>query len=79
MTLRHHQAAIAQVISESAARLAENHDQNWAGDALAPLGKTPNIGGAYIFSQDHKLLAAYGEVPSSTAPADSEITWAMAA
>jgi signal transduction histidine kinase len=69
MTLRHHQAAIAQVISESAARLAENHDQNWAEDALAPLGKTPNIGGAYIFSQDHKLLAAYGEVPNSTAPA----------
>jgi signal transduction histidine kinase len=69
MTLRHHQAAIAQVISESAARLAENHDPNWAEDALAPLGKTPNIGGAYIFGQDHKLLAAYGEIPNSTAPA----------
>jgi signal transduction histidine kinase len=68
MTLRHHQTAIAQVIAEQAARLAENHDPRWAEDALAPLAKTPEIGGAYFFGPDGKLLAAYGESPTSAAP-----------
>ena len=45
-TLRHHQAAIAQVIADQASRLAENHDPHWAEDSLSPLAKTPNVGAA---------------------------------
>jgi two-component system, sensor histidine kinase len=66
--LRHHQTAIAQVIADEAGRLAENHDPRWADDALAPLGKTPDVGGAYIFGSDGKLLAAYGERPTGDEP-----------
>jgi len=68
MTLRHHQTAIAQVVADQAARLAENHDPHWAEDALQPLAKTPNVGGAYIFGPGGNLLAAYGESPTSAAP-----------
>ena len=68
IALRHHQTAIAQVIAEEAARLAENHDARWAEDALAPLAKTPNVGGAYLFGPDGKLLAAYGENPLGPGP-----------
>jgi signal transduction histidine kinase len=67
-TLRHHQTAIAQVIADQAGRLAENHDPRWAEDALAPLAKTPNVGGAYLFGTDGKLIAAYGERPSGDEP-----------
>ena len=72
MALRHHQAAIAQVIADQAGRLADNHDSHWAEDALAPLAKTPNVGGAYLFGPDGKLLAAYGESPTSAAPDASD-------
>jgi signal transduction histidine kinase len=68
IALRHHQAAIAQVIADQAARLAENRDPRWAEDALQPLAKTPNVGGAYLFAPDGKLLAAYGERPAGAAP-----------
>ncbi|MGZ3313834.1 MAG: ATP-binding protein [Caulobacteraceae bacterium] len=70
--LRHHQAAIAQVIADQAARLAANHDPRWAEDALAPLAKTPNVGGAYLFGRDGKLLAAYGESPASAEPSAAD-------
>jgi signal transduction histidine kinase len=66
--LRHHQTAIAQVIADQAARLADNHDPRWAEDALAPLSKTPTVGGAYLFGPDGKLLAAYGERPHGDEP-----------
>jgi signal transduction histidine kinase/ActR/RegA family two-component response regulator len=72
MALRHHQAAIAQVIADQAGRLADNHDPRWAEDALAPLAKTPNVGGAYLFGPGGKLLAAYGESPASAAPDTSD-------
>jgi signal transduction histidine kinase len=72
ITLRHQQAAIAQVIADQASRLASSHDPRWAEDALAPLAKTPNVGGAYLFGRDGKLLAAYGESPTSTAPQASD-------
>ena len=72
MALRRHQAAIAQVIADQAGRLAENHDPHWAEDALAPLARTPNVGGAYLFDPKGKLLAAYGESPASAAPDASD-------
>jgi signal transduction histidine kinase/AmiR/NasT family two-component response regulator len=59
--LRRHQALVARVISQQAAQLADNNDPRWADDALAPLAKTPNIGGAYLFAPDGKLLSAYGQ------------------
>ena len=68
MTLRRHQSAIAQVIADQAGQLAANHDPRWAEDALAPLTKTPNVGGAYIFGRDGKMLAAYGETPDTAEP-----------
>jgi signal transduction histidine kinase/CheY-like chemotaxis protein len=68
MTLRHHQAAISQVIAAQAGRLADDGDSHWAEHALAPLSKTPNIGGAYIFASDGKMLAAYGETPNAAEP-----------
>ena len=61
--LRHHQTAIARVVADGAARLAENHDPRWAEDALQSLANTPSVGGAYLFGPDGKLLAAYGEKP----------------
>jgi signal transduction histidine kinase/ActR/RegA family two-component response regulator len=73
IALRRHQTAIAQVIAGGAARLAENHDPRWAQDALEPLARTPNVGGAYLFGPDGKLLAAYGENPVGAGPeADDE-------
>jgi signal transduction histidine kinase/ActR/RegA family two-component response regulator len=59
--LRRHQTAVVRVIADQAARLIEAGDPRWAEDALAPLSKTPNVGGAYLFGTDGKLLAAYGE------------------
>jgi two-component system, sensor histidine kinase len=67
-TLRHHQAAISQVIAAQAGRLAEDGDARWAEDALQPLGKARDIGGAYIFGRDGKMLAAYGETPNAADP-----------
>jgi signal transduction histidine kinase len=65
--LRRHQTVVARVIAQQAAQLQDNHDPHWAQDALAPLGQTPNIGGAYLFGPDGKLLAAYGEFAGSSA------------
>src|SRR6185312_2282552 len=67
MSLRDHQTAIAQGIADQAGRLADNHDPHWAEDALAPLAKTPDIGGAYLFGSGGKLLAAYGKSPPGAA------------
>jgi signal transduction histidine kinase/CheY-like chemotaxis protein len=72
ITLRRQQTAIAQIIADQAGRLAANHDPRWAEDALGPLAKTPNVGGAYLFGRDGKLLAAYGESPTSAAPAAAD-------
>ncbi len=63
--LRRHQTVVARVIADQAAQLQDNHDPRWAQDALAPLAKTPNVGGAYLFAPDGKLLAAYGEYAGS--------------
>ena len=67
ITLRRHQTAVVRVIADAAGRLADAGDPRWADDALAPLSKTPNIGGAYLFGPDGKLLAAYGEIPAGAA------------
>jgi signal transduction histidine kinase/ActR/RegA family two-component response regulator len=67
IALRRHQTAVVRVIADQAGRLAEVGDPNWAQDALAPLSKTANIGGAYLFGPDGKLLAAYGETPRDPA------------
>jgi signal transduction histidine kinase len=68
ITLRHSQQAVSQLIAAQAARLAEGGDPRWAEDALQPLVKTRNIGGAYIFGRDGKMLAAYGETPAQDQP-----------
>jgi signal transduction histidine kinase/ActR/RegA family two-component response regulator len=72
ITLRRHQSAISQVIAAQAGRLAEGGDPRWAEDALQPLAKTPNVGGAYIFGRDGKMLAAYGETPNAAEPAAAD-------
>jgi signal transduction histidine kinase/AmiR/NasT family two-component response regulator len=59
--LRRHQTVVARVIAQQAAQLQNNHDPQWAQDALAPLAQTPNVGGAYLFAPGGKLVAAYGE------------------
>jgi hypothetical protein len=61
VVLRRHQSVVARVIAQQAAQLQDNHDPHWAQDALAPLAQTPNVGGAYLFGPDGRLLAAYGE------------------
>ena len=69
IALRHHQTAIAQVIADQAALLAANHDLELGRRrARSPWSKTPNVGGAYLFGRDGKLLAAYGESPASATP-----------
>lgn len=67
IALRRHQTAVVRVIADNAGRLADVGDPRWAENALAPLSKTPNIGGAYLFGSDGKLLAAYGEIPAGVA------------
>ena len=59
IALRRHQTAVVRVIADQAGRLADVGDPIWAQDALAPLSKTPNIGGAYLFGPDGKLLASH--------------------
>jgi signal transduction histidine kinase/ActR/RegA family two-component response regulator len=63
--LRRHQTVVARVIAQQAAQLADAKDPHWAEDALAPLAQTPNVGGAYLFTPQGKLLAAYGEAPTA--------------
>ena len=63
--LRHHQGALARVVAEQAIALQKAGDAHWAEDALGPLAKTPNVGGAYLFGADGKMLAAYSETPQA--------------
>jgi signal transduction histidine kinase len=70
--LRLHQTVVARVIAQQAAQLQDNHDPRWAQDALAPLAQTPNVGGAYLFAADGKLVAAYGADPRGPGPNASD-------
>ena len=70
--LRHNQTAIAKMVAAHAANLDGAGDSRWAEDALASLVTTPNVGGAYLFGVDGKMLAAFGAAAGEAGPAEDD-------